>query len=236
MDIEVGQAERPFQDKGHDRLVVLEDLGRFAIFDGAGQAMASEIAARTFREEHADTDESSLPFLHDVFTLIQAHILRFYDELPEAYKHLRGKILTTGTALGLRTLPNGSSILEYAHAGDSSLWAFDHGSDSLSKLTRDEIIGSDPYNCWPNVRNWLGAPEHQLEQWLGMPLTSEHLSLVLFSDGVGSYDAQEGAITRKRLEEILRSPTYTPESKANQIIQSSSVKDDASAIVVEVTK
>ncbi|HET7059713.1 MAG TPA: hypothetical protein VFH99_00115 [Candidatus Saccharimonadales bacterium] len=236
MDIEAARAERPWEGKGHDRLVLMEDIGRFALFDGASQAMASDIAAATFREQHAGVDEFSLPFLNDVFALIQQNILRFGDNLPERYQHLKGQISTTGTAVGIRTLPNNhnSSVLEYVHAGDSSLWMFDHDSDILRKLTRDEIIGNSPDNCLPNTRNWLGALGHRLEQRLGFPLKTGRATLALFSDGVSSYETQEGSLTKEKLEEILRSTDNTPGSKATQIIQNSSIKDDASVIVVEV--
>lgn len=240
MHIEAAKSERPWADKGHDRVVLLEDMGRFALFDGAGQAMASDIALETFtsqHSEHVSSDSRPLPFLNDVFGEIHARILKFQEEIAEAkYSRYAKNIVTTGTALGLRTLTNGSRtpILELAHAGDSSLWMLDRDAGSLTKLTHDDIIGSEPENCIPDIRNWLGGEGHVLTQWFGRPLRASRAVFALFSDGVGSYEDHGGAITEWNLQEIMAS-NASVQNKADWIIGASSIRDDASAIVVEVT-
>ncbi|HVX47798.1 MAG TPA: hypothetical protein VHA05_00355 [Candidatus Saccharimonadales bacterium] len=239
MLIEAARAERPRAGKDHDRLEMLPDLGRFALFDGAAQAMASDIAAQVFADQHRQYDATTgfpLPLLNEVFEEIHKRIQEFQGEeaVVKALGDKAKNIVTTGTALGLRQLENsrGTVIREYAHAGDSSLWMFDYDAGQLIKLTEDEVIGNDSENCLPDIRNWLGSPEHELTQWLGTPLKTDHAAFALMSDGVTSFEAKRGKVDEPEIEEILRGDA-SPRSKADRLISASAVRDDASVIVVE---
>ncbi|HEX5455856.1 MAG TPA: SpoIIE family protein phosphatase [Candidatus Saccharimonadales bacterium] len=218
MYIEAGKAERPVE--GQDRLVLLEDLGRFAVFDGAGNAIASSLAAKVFREQQEGV---SLPSLGEVFERVQEGLMEYQDNLSEAYKYLRGFILTTGTALGIGT---DTSDLEFAHAGDSAMCMFDFEARRLSGVTRQDVIGHRA-----DVDNFLGSPRHILTQY-GSVTAPEHVALALFSDGVGDKANPEGAVTEGQMVEILGAELSCDE-KAEQIIEASSINDDRAVIVVE---
>lgn len=220
MSIEAGIAERPYEGKGHDRLVLFEDLGRFAVFDGAGQAIASSLAAKVFREQH---EGDTVPPLKEVFERVQAGLMNYQDHLSEDYKYLRGLILTTGTAVGIN--PD-EETFDFAQAGDSAMYMFDFGSDELTGVTRQEVIG--PY---PDIANFLGSPEHILSQYGKVPLP-EHSAFVLFSDGVGDKANPEGAVTEATMADILGSDG-TPVQKAEEILDASSINDDRAVIVIE---
>jgi hypothetical protein len=220
MSIEIGAAELPLKEKGHDRLVLLEDLGRFAVFDGAGNAIASSLAAKIFREEH---EGDSLPSLREVFERVQAGLMDYHDKLPEEYQYTRGLVLTTGTALDIDAHTND---LGFAHAGDSAMYMFDFEAESLSRVTRQEVIGTRP-----DVDNFLGSPRHRLTQH-GSVAAPEHVALALFSDGVGDKANPEGAITEGQMAEILGAELSCDE-KAEKIIEASSINDDRAVIVVE---
>lgn len=239
MLIEAAKAERPRAGKGHDRMVMLEGLGRFALFDGAGQAMASDVAAQVFTDQHLEYDALPgfpLPLLNEVFEKIHEEIQNFQKdkEVVEILGDKAKNIMTTGTALGIRELANDAAtpIIEYAHAGDSSLWMFDCDTGRLLKLTKDDIIGNDPENCMPDVRNWLGAPDHELTQWLGVPLRTSRAIFALSSDGVTSFESRHGTVDESQMKEILASKA-SPQTKADHIISTAAVRDDASVIVME---
>lgn len=220
MSIEAGIAERPLENKGHDRLVLFEDLGRFAVFDGAGQAIASSLAAKIFREQH---EEEPLPPLREVFESIQAGLMDYHDKLPETYEYLRGLVLTTGTAVGINADTN---TFDYAQAGDSAMYMFDFGSSELTGVTRQEVIGTRP-----DIDNFLGSPRHILTQHGEAPLP-EHAAFVLFSDGVGDKANPEGAVTERQIAEILGAG-LTCEQKAGEILEASAISDDRAVIVIE---
>jgi serine/threonine protein phosphatase PrpC len=215
MYIEAGRAERPVE--GQDRLVLLEDLGRFAVFDGAANAIASSLAAKIFCEQSAGDS------LREVFERIQGSIMEYQDNLSEAYKYMRGLILTTGTALEIGTDTND---LGFAHAGDSAMCMFDFETRMLSGVTRQDVIGHRA-----DTDNFLGSPRHILTQY-GKIAAPEHVALALFSDGVGDKANPEGAITDGQMAEILGAELSCDE-KAEQIIEASSINDDRAVIVVE---
>jgi serine/threonine protein phosphatase PrpC len=218
--IEAAKAEMPSPSEDHDRSVLLQDIGRFAVFDGAGQHLASDIAEKTFRESHTN----SVPLLREVFGGIQSELLKFQNNLPDEYWHLRGLVLTTGTAMSIDI---GSNKFEYAHAGDSSLYMFDFDSEELRSVTRQEIIGKSP-----DLNNFLGAFRHRLNQY-GTVSLPEHAAFTLFSDGVGDKTKPRGSITEDQVGEILSSDISCQE-KADEILRASSIRDDKSVIVVEI--
>lgn len=228
MHIEAAKAERPLPNHGDDRVVLLPQLGRFALFDGAGQSMASDIAADTFREQHGQAQDSP-PRLNDVFNMINSRLLEFNGAIPDKYWRAQGNVRTTGVAVGIRTFGESPALcLEHAHAGDSSIHLFDHKAERLSRLTRDE---------W--YHNFLGSDQYQLEQWGGRKLLSPHISLALFSDGVGSEEDNEwnsnGGITADALRSIL-ADYASCEDKAQRILEASRINDDRSVIVIEATQ
>lgn len=231
MHIEAASAERPFRpsEGNQDRLVLLSEIGRFALFDGTGQDFASDLAAKVFIEKHAHNGvngDCTLPLLRDVFGEIQQQILqenlRVHEKQPELANNW---LATTGTAIGIRGMTvEGVKVptLQHAHAGDSSLWRLDHDKDHLSKVTHDS-----------QVDNFLGWPNHILgdHDWSGFNLLGR-TSLALLSDGITSDEMPTGAIEADGLHEILRSDA-SPQVKANEILAASSVKDDASVIIIE---
>lgn len=224
MNIEAGKAERPLPNHGDDRLVLMPELGRFALFDGIGP-FSGDIAANTFKAQHSG--DSDLPLLSDVFATIQSEILKFCHELPEKHKVLRNYIRTTGTAFGVRVYGNSTTPwLEFAHVGDSSLHMFDHESARLSRVTHDE---------WPD--RFLGSGKYQLRQYGGFVL-SPHVTLAAFSDGIGSEEGNmwqsqtENGITEAVLKDILAGGASC-EDKARRILEASKINDDKSVIVIE---
>ncbi len=220
MYIEVGSAERPLEEKGHDRIVLFEDLGRFAVFDGAGQPVASDVAEKVFRKEHLD---SAPPSLKEVFIRIQAGLMEYQESLSEEDQYMKGFILTTGAALGI---DQETEKFQYAHAGDSAMYMLNHDSSTLSGVTRQEVIGH-----YADVENFLGHPRHILCQY-GEAAISGDVSFVLFTDGVGDRANPRGAITPASIQKILASED-SPQYKAEQIINGSSINDDRAVIVVD---
>lgn len=220
MYIEVGKAERPLKTEGHDRLVLLEDLGRFAVFDGAGNAIASSLAAKIFRDEHR---QPTLPGLRQVFERIQSGLMDYQDQLSEEYRYMRGLVLTTGTALGIKA---DAGNIEFAHAGDSAMYMFDFGARKLSGITRQDVIGHRA-----DTDNFLGSPRHIMTQY-GDIAVPEHVALALFSDGVGDKANPVGAVSEGQMAEILGAELSCDE-KAEQILEASSINDDRAVIVVE---
>ncbi len=220
MHLRAAQLERPLPEKNHDRLVMATEHGRFAVFDGASNAEASTLAAEVFEAQLSYDNPCSSP-LTSVFTLIQRSLLERFG----------GRHLTTGTAIDIQRSgdSNGTATLNFAHAGDSSLYLFDRQAFSLTKLTRDEAPILP--NGAVDARNFLGASLHTLQQY-GDLILPRCATLALFSDGIGDSAPREGGVSEETLAEIL-SADEPCRQKARKILDASQIIDDASIIVVE---
>ena len=210
--IDAALAERPFENHGHDRAVMLKELGRFAVLDGAGSYFASSNAAQKFKELCEIIPDISL---QEIFRSMQNYVLRMapWD-------------CTTATALAIHP-PSGT--FEYAHAGDSFLYSFDHTSQYLDKLTRDEAPIKS--NGKINTDNFLGSSAHELRQWNRLPL-SPRMTFILGTDGITDDRHRRGSVSDKTLQKIASSGLDIAE-KAHDIVEASKLKDDAAVIVVE---
>ncbi|HVX23859.1 MAG TPA: SpoIIE family protein phosphatase [Candidatus Saccharimonadales bacterium] len=218
MQTQAASAERPVAHKAHDRLTIISDLGRFAVFDGAGNPFASTLAQNVFNKMH---ESEQLPTLRRTFAMIQDLLLR----------RLNGQMLTTGTAAGIRhDKVSATTWLDYAHAGDSSLVIHDHTTGATTKLTRDDSF-RDPATGITFAPNFLGAAGHTLEQCNTIPLP-RRATLALFTDGITDDTHPRRGLQDSTLEMIMASQD-TPTAKARAILGGSRINDDASVIVIE---
>lgn len=210
--IHAALAERPFENHGHDRAVVLKELGRFAVLDGAGTYFASSFAAQKFKELYEIIPSLSLP---EVFRSMQNHVL-----------HMAPGHHTTATALALYPA---EGEFEYAHAGDSFLYSYDHLRDYFVKLTRDEAPLKP--NGKVNVDNFLGSESYELHQHARVAL-SPRMTFIVGTDGITDDRHKRGSVSDKTLKKIAMSNSE-PEEMAGDIKDASKLNDDATVIVVK---
>ena len=149
MKLRAAAHEKPFPEKNHDRFVMLKEIGRFAVFDGANHAAASEMGAGMFRELSLQADPLGLA---EIFEAIHKALLEKFQ----------GERLTTATAIALHERA-GAWYMDKAHAGDSSLNLFNPLTSDLLLLTHPEPP-PNPISMATDSRNFLGSPEQQLQQ------------------------------------------------------------------------
>lgn len=220
-EIEVGSIYEPVHDQ--DRMIVDEERGLFAIFDGvgghAGGSVAADIAKRRL-EEYFEALPDSL-YSGDNIDDIQRALARAHHEIIDT----SDAGLTTAVVAKLFKDSWGSPRVAWAAIGDSRLYKLNTGNNTITQISQDE--GYQKF-----VTNILGAQGNEVVQTGTFDfLPGDHL--ILCSDGITG-DTQEQLLSD---EEVRNAVIHadTPEMAAKELARISRKEDDTTAIVVRNT-
>jgi PPM family protein phosphatase len=220
-EYKLGLAEQAL--KGQDRLLVMEEQGVFAIFDGMGGkggsdagAVASALAYEIFWTEYS-ADEG---FGRDV----DKEKDRLIISLAKADQMIAvGGDMGT-TAIALKMVQHGEGFKAvWSCVGDSRLYLY--RDDNLHQISVDEGHGH-------MLTNALGIGGAEISQIAALNLEPGD-RLMLCSDGItGDYD--EDVLSVAELKNALSATT--PQAAANELLRASRKRDDKSVIVLDFEK
>lgn len=213
IEVDTALLLRPYLGMDHDRAYINRARGVFALFDGAGEARASGLAfyALTGLVESSDSFD-----IEQAFAEIQSTIVDHRSDRD---------IFTTASLVHLDAE---NAKFQFAAAGDSPIYVFDHQRGDLEKLTIDESIRTPEGIV---AHNFLGNPDHVLRQ-VGERALSSLCSILLLTDGI-TEARHLGAVKDDRLAEIMGSAPDARQA-AHAIINAANVPDDATVIVVRI--
>ncbi len=223
---EVGTAELPL--KGEDTSIVRDEIGLFAVFDGAGGSgeggFAATLASAVFnvamiKDEIYEAADSLENQITNLVGLLQ-------DASNIVSKSTDG--VTTGTVarvIQIKEDDTTSPYLIWASAGDSRIYLYREGE--ASQLSHDEGFGH-------HISNYLGhAPnssEPKTVEQSGFIRVTASDKIILVTDGITG-DKEPNLLSEAQIAAVCDDES---QNVANKLIEISTKNDDKTVIVVEV--
>ncbi len=232
-----------------DVMVVRDDLGLYAVFDGAGGHDAGDIAAaaaaRSVQKHIAETEAEARekPDLDPFGIAVDGRRLatavhranRAVSDIARAAKSKRGM----GTTVVALLFSKRSSLVHVVHAGDSRCYRLRAGN--LEQLTVDHSMINDVIEQRPDLDDDVlsSLPQHAVTRALGMedrlrvPLASHQVvdgdRFLLCSDGLSAEVTPEAlatALTR-------RDPPAETVVALIDLAKSEGAPDNVTAVVID---
>lgn len=247
MNISSGSFSESYPGKDHDRYVVRDDPrdAFYAVFDGAGTEIASDIAEKTLNglidgwfagKNH--NIESGGEQAHKFGEDLGLH--RVQEEARSYLQVLFSGARTTASVLRLRELDGGERKANFANAGDSRIYCL--ADDELHLLTEDEAplykSRGGMRALWrpiyyTDTSNFIGSPDHKLKCYDDIDISCIGGAVfALVTDGITDL-YNPGRVEEGVIKEILASDR-SPQEQAEELANTSNIPDDKTAVVVHV--
>jgi serine/threonine protein phosphatase PrpC len=224
---EVGLAQQSV--KGEDRALVREDVGLFAVFDGAGGEVNGDLAAEAAKQIFEQAKISNyLERPAKSWQMAQAELKAIMQQANEHVAEAANGGITTATAAQIVLATEAGEVMPFAiwsSVGDSRLYL--QRDNSLQMLSQDE-----GHRQW--LINFLGKTEDQtgLVRQVGAAALRANDLLLLVTDGItGDYGTDVLAD-----DEIINAciQAYSAVAAAQNLLKISRKTDDKTALVIRL--